>query len=334
MRSQNRWTGIGVGVFMGVLLSAAVVPAGSLEPSGGPTAAGSQMVTLEQIYERLNAGTAGNKMTSFTEPGSGPASTGHTLDEIMGKLPALDDASGAVPANVVAGKTFWGLTGGQWGLRTGTMPTPVDTDLLPENIKQGVNIFGVEGTYPLAGVPKTGQTIFWPLLWPPVGSDGDLFRGVAWLPRFTINTNGTVTDNLTGLIWLRNANCVDTVGGINKGSGILNWADALTWSNNLASGKCGLTDGSTAGQWRLPNVREMQSLIHYGYYNPALPNTYGSGKWTESDPFTGVELNYYWSSSTIAALTDHAWIVSLAFGLVDYVQKTGGRHVWPVRGGQ
>jgi hypothetical protein len=34
--------------------------------------------------------------------------------------------------------------------------------------------------------------------------------GVAWPnPRFTDNSDGTVTDNLTGLIWLKNANCTD-----------------------------------------------------------------------------------------------------------------------------
>jgi hypothetical protein len=38
--------------------------------------------------------------------------------------------------------------------------------------------------------------------------DGDLKKGVAWpTPRFTKNNNDTVTDNLTGLIWLKNANC-------------------------------------------------------------------------------------------------------------------------------
>ena len=58
MRIQKMWTGIVVGVFMGVLLSAAVVLAGELEPSEGPTGSGSQMYTLEQIYNRLNTGAA------------------------------------------------------------------------------------------------------------------------------------------------------------------------------------------------------------------------------------------------------------------------------------
>ena len=83
MRSQNRWTGIVVGVALGVLFSVALVLAGSLEPSVGPTAAGSQMYTLDQIYHRINKGTAATKMTEFTGPSSGPtAGTMHTLNEI------------------------------------------------------------------------------------------------------------------------------------------------------------------------------------------------------------------------------------------------------------
>ena len=173
MGSQNRWTGIVVTVVMAMLFSAVVVLAGDLEPSGGPTAAGSQMYTLEQIYNRLNTGATAPKMTEFTGPSSGPAGTGHTLDDIMGKAPVIDDVSGAGSANVVAGKTYWGITSGEWGLRTGTMPTPGDTDLLAENIKQGVNIFGVVGTYPLAGVPRTGQASSI-----QTGDDGALQKGV------------------------------------------------------------------------------------------------------------------------------------------------------------
>lgn len=54
-----------------------------------------------------------------------------------------------------------------------------------------------------AGVSKTGQTTSY-----GTRDDGALQKGVAWPnPRFTDNANGTVTDNLTGLIWLKNANC-------------------------------------------------------------------------------------------------------------------------------
>src|SRR5262245_28815245 len=62
-----------------------------------------------------------------------------------------------------------------------------------------------------APVPKTGQTACWdefadPMPCAGTGRDGDLQMGVSTSPRFTDNANGTVTDNLTGLTWLKNAN--------------------------------------------------------------------------------------------------------------------------------
>jgi hypothetical protein len=82
----------------------------------------------------------------------------------------------------------------------------------------------------MALVPQTGQTTKY-----VAGDDGDAQMGVPWpSPRFTDNANGTVTDNLTGLVWLKNANCADTVGGI--AGGAMTWANAITRSNNLATG--------------------------------------------------------------------------------------------------
>ena len=144
-------------------------------------------------------------------------------------------------------------------------------------------------------------------------------------PRFTDNKNGTVTDNWTGLVWLQNANCTDTVGGVNKPSGYLTWANALTWTAALYSSKCNLSDGSTAGQWRLPNRNELQSLIDYTRGNPALPVDH---------PFTGVQSNFYWSSATYAPNTGLAWHVGLGGGAVFAIGKTYNYYVWPVRGGQ
>ena len=97
--------------------------AGSLDSPAAPTDSASAMYTVEDIYNRLDAGTEGTKRTGpFTEPSSGPtAGTGHTLDEVMGKAPSLDNTDGAGVADVLAGKTFWGLTSGAWGTTTGTM---------------------------------------------------------------------------------------------------------------------------------------------------------------------------------------------------------------------
>lgn len=163
---------------------------------------------------------------------------------------------------------------------------------------------------PCTGAPveKTGQKDPY-----AAGDDGDLEKGSDWPdPRFTDNGDGTVTDNLTGLIWLKNANCF----------GQRNWATALTDSNSLANGSCGLTDGSAAGDWRLPNVKELQSLIDYGTYNVALPAGY---------PFTDVQSSYYWSATTFADFTSGAWTVTMSYGSVTYTDKTEVIYVLPVR---
>ncbi len=173
-----------------------------------------------------------------------------------------------------------------------------------------------------AFVPDTGQAISY-----TVGDDGyySATVGVDWPePRFITGTTGVVTDTLTGLIWLKNANCF----------GQQDWATTLSDVNGLASGSCGLTDGSSAGDWRLPNVRELLSLVHFGVHNPAVPNTAGTGRWVEGDPFTGVQSNYYWSSTTFANGTSNAWRVYLYYGYVDNGTKTSDYYVWPVRGGQ
>jgi hypothetical protein len=167
----------------------------------------------------------------------------------------------------------------------------------------------IKGKY--APVAKTGQTESY-----ASKDDGDLEKGVAWpTPRFTDNGNGTVTDKLTGLVWTENANAFGT----------RTWADALSDANSLASGSHGLEDGSQAGDWRLPNFRELQSLIDFGLTGPALP---------AGHQFDNVQSDYYWSSSTLASDSMEAWTVSFNNGDLDASGKTGLCHVWCVRGGK
>jgi hypothetical protein len=164
--------------------------------------------------------------------------------------------------------------------------------------------------YP-APVPKTGQTISY-----AAGDDGALQKGSASpIPRFTDNNNGTVTDNLTGLIWLKYANPC----------GPKNWADAIAYCNNLGSGTAGLSDGSVVGDWRLPNVKELHSLIDFGRYNPSLP---------AGHPFTGVQSDYYWSGTSSAASTNDAWSVAMNYGYVNGtpIKSDPSYFVWPVKG--
>lgn len=153
-------------------------------------------------------------------------------------------------------------------------------------------------------VSKTGQTTSY-----TTGDDGHLQRGVALPnPRFTDHGDGTVTDNLTGLIWTKNAQQIP---------GIMNWQAALTACNDLDF--AGYTD------WRLPNIRELQSLVDYGEADPALSLGY---------PFDNVIAINYWSSTTYESNSDNAWCVSISFGYVYYYNKITIYFVWPVRGGQ
>jgi Protein of unknown function (DUF1566) len=192
---------------------------------------------------------------------------------------------------------------------------------------------------PPAPVPRTGQTqcsgVSQTIPCLHTGQDGELRAGVAWpVPRFTNNQNGTVTDRLTGLIWLREANCF----------GVVLWDEALTGANALAAGACGLTDGSVSGDWRLPKVRELYSLIAPAFLIPALVNTAGTAQWMEDDPFVEVQLDAgYWSSTSGAAGTSavtlqaNAWFVRMYDGKVEWGSKTDlfyAHYAWPVRGGQ
>ncbi|MDB4442342.1 DUF1566 domain-containing protein [bacterium] len=161
-----------------------------------------------------------------------------------------------------------------------------------------------------AAIPKTGQTISY-----TSNDDGKLQNGVAWPdPRFTDNGDGTVTDKLTGLIWLKDLTCI----------GLGEWLDAFNECDALKSGDCGLTDGSSEGDWRLPNIRELYSLIDLGNYNMALP---------QGHPFIGIQYTSYWSSSTAAHHTLSSWTVFAHNGTVSILAKANLTRFWPVRGG-
>jgi quinol monooxygenase YgiN len=147
------------------------------------------------------------------------------------------------------------------------------------------------------------------------GQDGEIQAGVPWpAPRFIDNEDGTVTDNLTGLIWLKNAD----------GFGEVTWAQALTNAHNLASGSSGLTDGSVAGDWRLPNIRELFSLIDYGTGDPCLP---------AGHPFTDVKSAIYWTGTTLRAAPTLAWMMTLGIAPTVFDLKINANRMWPVRSG-
>ena len=324
-----------IGLFL-LPVSLLAVDLDSVAPPDDPESA---MYTLDALCKRLSSGEMGTKRGSgFVNPPTGPiGAQGCTLNDAMNVAPIADNAKGAKPEEVLNNKAFWGLrTDGTWGPQTGTLPiqtvdestvnqesgyydafdlSNVDPDLIGNNIKQGATLFGVPGAIPPAVVPQTGEP----------GS-----VGVAWPnPRFKDNDDGTVTDHLTGLMWLKDALCLAPLKE--------NWNGAKSQVDELNSGtdlSCAGYTAATYDDWRLPTVRELQSLIHYGFFNPAIPNTAGTGQWSENQPFSGVQsssVNGYWSATTRAGAPTLAWYVIVEDGFTTTTGITSSYYVWPVR---
>lgn len=199
----------------------------------------------------------------------------------------------------------------------------------------------------VAAIPVAGTTSNTITL--PKTGPGDYGIGAKWPePRFTDNYDGTVADNLTGLVWLRDANCMRTnyptvdIDTGNEplldtaGDGAVTWQHALDFVAGINTGgysKCGA--GHT--DWRLPNVKELRSLIDYsktGKSTPPLPSEH---------PFEYVESAPYWSSTTDATASIGAWSIDMTYGEMlgssrwgfpYYNRKDYALYVWPVRSGQ
>lgn len=177
----------------------------------------------------------------------------------------------------------------------------------------GINGDDVSG--PPAPVAATGQLTSYAF-----GDDGDFQAGIA-VPgsRFQDNEDGTFTDALTGIIWLGIRNCLIR----------FSWGSAVEYANNLNanSDACpNLNDDSVAGDWRLPNIKELYSLIDVTQSTPALPPEIPfTGEWTDS-PW-----DEYWSSSTFQPATSNALVLWLGFGLIQSWSKDQVFSTWPIR---
>ena len=143
--------------------------------------------------------------------------------------------------------------------------------------------------------------------------------------RFADCGNGTVKDTVTGLTWLKNANCFGTK----------DWAAANIAASQLANGQCGLTDGSAKGAWRLPTQAQWQALVKTTCSSPALADKTGFACYAASPWATGVQSSYYQSSTTNTINPTNVVLISLATGsLANDMKSSSAYYVWPVRGGQ
>ncbi len=180
-------------------------------------------------------------------------------------------------------------------------------------------------------------------------------------PRYVDCGNGTVTDNLTGLVWLKNASCFQDLDPANgKAVPVFDWhsaMDIVAGLSDLLDSRvcigltpdecdCGLDDGSSPGEWRLPSVDEWYTMtasaVLLGCTDPILTNDAGNDCWdpncvtVENCSFQGVQSSWYWSSSSEVAQPLLAWGVDLHSPppITDFQKTLQILFVWPVRDGQ
>jgi hypothetical protein len=175
---------------------------------------------------------------------AGVADTGDVLPEFQfwaqktgyGFYPNLSSGGGG-GAKVMR----WDYTGqfqGNGVTDAGIYFTVIDFISSPRAPLTGANFTAYDGSNPVVQLAATGQRTSY-----AAGDDGAEQKGVAWAAsagRFTDHQDGSVTDTVTGLIWLKDATCLPAT----------NWAAAIQEANGLAAGACGLADGSKAGDWR------------------------------------------------------------------------------------
>jgi hypothetical protein len=186
--------------------------------------------------------------------------------------------------------------------------------------------------------PATGQTACWDyqtgsspvrIACSGTGQDGEIQAGGAL--AYADNGDGTISDLNTHLIWEKKS----WDGSIHDWSNQLSWADAFSvFIGRLNTPPC------FAGHcdWRLPNLKELQSIVDYQNTFPAVSTTFntncaaGCSAMTCSCTQSSLH-SYYWSSTSYAGTASNAWVVGFDFGPVLIGFKTATYYVRAVRGG-
>ena len=148
------------------------------------------------------------------------------------------------------------------------------------------DVSGIEITCPAVGQPLHGQDA--------------QYQGPA--RSYQDNGNQTVTDNNTGLVWMKSDD------GTTR-----DWQGAIDYCNGL--------DYAGQSDWRLPTRFELKSIVDYGKTNPSI------------DPVFSCQSSGYWSATTGAGGPDGAWVVGFYGGDDGWDDKTNSYYVRCVRAG-
>lgn len=264
---------------------------------------------------------------------SGTATAGDVLAGITFSSSAGLGATGTMPNNGAASITPGAMSQViPAGYHNGAGTVAGDPDLVAGSIKSGVDLFGVIGNAPSGGqLLKTAQVTCWNasgavIPCPGTGQDGEFQKGLSI--SYTDNGDGTITDNNTGLMWEK----LSDDGSIHDRDTTYTWTTAVTEkiaTLNSGGGFAGHTD------WRLPNVRELASIVNYANFNTSVSPAFNTGCLGSCTVLTCscTRSGVYWSSSSYVGTPYIAWGVFFNGGDVVAYTKTFNEYVRAVRGG-
>ena len=180
------------------------------------------------------------------------------------------------------------------------------------------------------GFPKTGQTITYSNFddgYYQIGApaSGPLLQDN---PRYTDNLDDTITDNTTGLMWVKDPSLCGGNTYPNPWASEEDTPEIMTWADAITN--CEALSYAGHNDWRLPNIKELMSIVDFGKSMPAIDPIF-----TYSVYYYNYNLHYScWSSTNYAAFTGARWCVDFDGG---YVKSSGMGVMYyarAVRGGQ
>ncbi|HYB99404.1 MAG TPA: DUF1566 domain-containing protein [Candidatus Limnocylindrales bacterium] len=163
------------------------------------------------------------------------------------------------------------------------------------------------------------------------GQDGQFLAGLEF--SFIDNGDGTITDVNTNLMWEK----LSDDGTIHDYQDFAyQWAGAYGKINSLnamdqGAGFAGYND------WRLPNVREMASLVDFSTSSPSISVAFNNDNCAPGCMVENCSCTHskpYWTSTTSSSSPNQAWTVNYATGGIASSSKTVYNYVRAVRGGR
>src|SRR5208283_3647371 len=259
-------------------------------------------------------GSLGNLTLSVSTIGTGSGTVTSSPSGIScGSTCAASYSSGTrvtLTASPASGSTFAGWSGGGCS-GTGTCSVTMYV---------ATSVTATFRSTSISDLPDTGQTTCYDANGNVIACAGSGQDGAYIINpmSYTDNGNGTVTINVTGLMWQK------------QDDGLYNWYQASgtydATNNPTSQNVCGVLSLGGYSDWRLPTVTELMSIVNYGVPSP--------GPTINATYFPNTNEANYWSSTMVSYNMGYAWIVGFSSGSVDVGDTSGSGYVRCVRGVQ